>query len=74
MKPFILISLSLFLFTHTYDRNAVVNYAKTYWNTVNHKCGSSYLKCTPIATSAESTATTEVMVATAPTLLAEWRR
>ena len=47
MKAFILISLSLFLFIHTYDRNAVVSYAKTYWNTVNHKCGSGYHKCTP---------------------------
>ena len=47
MKILIFISLSLFLFVHSYDRDAVVNYAQTYWNTVNHKCGSGYLKCTP---------------------------
>ena len=29
-----------------YDRNAAVNYAKTYWNTANHKCGT-YTSCTP---------------------------
>ena len=47
MRAFILIAISLFLFVHSYDRGAVVGYAQTYWNTVNHNCAQSYTSCSP---------------------------
>ena len=47
MKFIILLSLLLLLSVNTYDRTAARQYAKKYWNSLNHKCSSSYSSCTP---------------------------
>lgn len=47
MKVFILIGLISLLGVISYDRNAVRNYAKKYWNGANHNCNSAYSSCTP---------------------------
>ena len=45
MKAIIL--LALLALTAAYDRNAVYNYAATYWSYPNHDCNSAYTDCTP---------------------------
>lgn len=47
MKLFILLTLLSFLTIYTYDRAAVVAYAEQYWNSANHDCSGTYIKCTP---------------------------
>ena len=47
MKYFLLILFLSTLSVYTYDRDAVKAYAKKYWNSPNHKCGSNYLSCSP---------------------------
>ena len=46
MKYYLLFAV-LLITVYTYDRTAVQNYAKKYWNTLNHKCDSKYSECTP---------------------------
>ena len=47
MKILAILTISLLVFVHSYDRNAVVNYAATFWNTANHDCNTAYTSCSP---------------------------
>lgn len=46
MKVLIFLLLLTIFYVHSYDRGAVVSYAQTHWNRINHQCGN-YLSCTP---------------------------
>ena len=41
------IGYAVALTANAYDRDAVLLYAKTFWNNPNHSCESTYIECTP---------------------------
>ena len=47
MKILIIISILIFTNSITYDRYVALEYAKTYWNDLNHNCASPFFSCTP---------------------------
>ena len=47
MKVFLILACLSMATVLSYDRGAVLGYAQTYWNSLNHDCNSAYYDCTP---------------------------